>query len=72
MQVIRVAQTCRVLARLRFSEVADIAKCAMSAPPDRSDENRNGTTLFFNDITAFNVVNYFIINNILAFWLRYA
>jgi hypothetical protein len=37
-----------------------------------SDKNRNGTVLFFNDITAFNVVNYCVLNNIMAFWLRYA
>jgi hypothetical protein len=37
-----------------------------------SDKNRNGTTLFFNDITAFNVLNYLILNNIMALWLRNA
>jgi hypothetical protein len=40
--------------------------------PRGSDKNRNGTVLFFNDITAFNVFNYLILNNITALWLRYA
>jgi hypothetical protein len=68
----RVAQTCCLLACLRFSEAADIAKYAMFAPPIGSDKKRNGTTLFFNDITAFNVVKYLILNNITALRLRNA
>jgi hypothetical protein len=68
----RVAQTCCLLACLRIPEAADIAKCAMSASPIDSDKNRNGTVLFFNDIMAFNVFNYLIINNITALRLRNA
>jgi hypothetical protein len=37
-----------------------------------SDKNRNGTVLFFNDITAFNVVKYLILNNLTALRLRNA
>jgi hypothetical protein len=37
-----------------------------------SDKNRNGTVLFFNDITASNVCNLHILSNMMALWLRNA